>query len=321
MADEVTYKSQIYTDVQGLKQLEYSANKAATKKEIAKQFEALMVQMLLHSMRDATKSFSSGLFNDNQMEIYQDMFDKQMSLVMSHSDLGLAKIIENNVDQLSGNREPSITTNTVLAHAPANTSNKPSTAVETQATLPSLDDSEIKKPSTDVSTEQTKQSYFPTQEEFVKKLWSAAKTTAHYIGTTPEILLAQAALETNWGKNIINQKPGESTFNLFNIKADSSWKNKSATVNTIEHQDGVLVKGKSKFRTYESFKESFMDYVHFLKNNTRYDDALNKASDPKQFIKAIHQAGYATDPHYADKVLNIFTSKPFQQLIEKVKNI
>ncbi len=322
MDDDIEYKTRIYTDMQGLKQLEYAKDKVAAKKEVSQQFEALMMQMVFRSMREASKPFSSGLFDSNQMELYQDMFDKQLSLMLSNSNIGFAKMIEKNIDQIMENqahpRPPKeVSTGPVdrelIATAPALTTvDKPSMT----NLLPMQVNKQFKK-----SIESPEQNNFSTPEEFVQKLWSVAKSAAGMIGASPGILLAQAALETNWGRNILNNEQTGSSHNLFNIKAGSNWNNKVTTAITVEQNNGVLVKEKSNFRSYDSFKESFLDYINVLKKNERYNDALNKTSDPKQFIQALHNAGYATDPNYSEKILKIFSSKSFQNLISKLKNI
>jgi flagellar protein FlgJ len=303
MDDDITANTRLYTDIQGLKQLRYNKNQESVKKEVGQQFESLMMQMVLRSMRDATKSFSSGLFGTNQMELYQEMFDNQLSLVMSNADLGFAKIVENSIDQLSRPKPE-------YSHFASVT---PGDAKKSKLSLP---ESIVEKHESASSLKE-----FQNPAEFIKKLWSTAKQAASYIGAPPEILLAQAALETNWGKNILAKQDGSSTYNLFNIKADTNWAERTTTMNTLEQKEGVLIKEKSKFKNYHSFTDSFMDYVHLLTKNGRYTNALSKASDPKQFINALHQAGYATDAHYADKVWQIFSSSTFKNLIKNIKGI
>jgi len=310
MDDDITYSSRIYTDIQGIKKLQYDKHSTRAKKEVAQQFEALMFQMVLRSMRDATNAFSSGLFDNKQMELYQDMFDKQLSLVMSNNSLGLAKIIEKNIDQMNGQTEGSnIEPSVYVMKKPPKFSVSDDTDTKTISQVGTEDINEL------APKEKT---HFSTPEVFVKKLWSLAKQAASKLGTSPEILLAQAALETNWGKNILGTSG--ISHNLFNIKADTDWDKKVTSVNAVEYKNGVLTKENAKFKNYESYLESFMDYVNLLKNNNRYAGALDKASNPEQFIKALHQAGYATDPNYGDKVLKILSSPMFKELVEETKN-
>lgn len=320
MDNEVQYNSRIYTNIQGLSQLQsqYRTNPDAVKKEVAKQFEAILMQMVLTSMRDANKVFAKDdMFgSSNQMDIYQDMFDKQLSLLLSTSHNGLAHSIESSIDRMSPH---SASNQTEVAHDQS--------AVPTMATPPQVkqdavypDPREKKHTPQHVDPVELEPVGFSSPEDFVKKLWKMAKMAANSLGAHPEILLAQAALETNWGKNILQHNSGTSTHNLFNIKAGDSWTRATASMDSVEQKNGVLVKERSKFRSYGSFTESFFDFVNLLKQNSRYSEALNKVTDPGQFVQALQKAGYATDQNYADKILRIFSSPMFQNLVEKVRS-
>lgn len=313
MYEKIASDARIYTDLQGLEQLrhDYEKNPNAVKKEVAKQFESILIQMMLKSMRDANKSFTSDLLSTDQMDFYQDIFDKQLALAISDRGIGFAEAVEKNIDNLTKNQaqpNPAIT--------PIRSNSIHPTAY-TPTALEKIEKWEEKeKPS---QTNAIENISLNSQEEFVKKLWPKAKVAANLIGSCPEILLAQAALETNWGKKIIPCGKEGSSFNLFNIKADSAWTKKTTTMDSLEQKNGVLIKQKSNFRSYESFVESFLDYADFLKQNTRYSEALAKAADPKKFIHALQEAGFATDSRYAEKILHIFSSRTFQNLIAKLK--
>lgn len=293
--DKVAYDTRIYTDLQGLKRLQYEKDNVAAKKEVSQQFESLFMQMVFHSMRDANKAFSSDLFGTQQMEMYQDMFDKQLSLMLPKGGLGLAELIEKNIDQMQ-HLQPELVDNHKIT--------------TTASYLPSAQEN---------TTESIQQTNFDTPKEFIKKLWPSAKLAASAIGAPPEILLAQAALETNWGKSILPQGEKGSSYNLFNIKAGSKWSNKTTQVASLEQRDGVLVKEKSDFRSYGSYEESFTDYVSLLKENDRYSEALAKAENPEQFTQALQNAGYATDENYSQKIMQIYSSQSFKDLIADVK--
>jgi flagellar protein FlgJ len=167
--------------------------------------------------------------------------------------------------------------------------------------------------------EQTKASHhrtdFNSTADFVKNLWPAAKSAATILGVDPKFLLAQAALETNWGKSILTLATGESTHNLFNIKADRRWTEAATQINAVEYDDGVMIHSKSKFRAYESYEASFVDYVHFLKNNGRYEEALKHTDNPHQFAAQLQKASFATDSQYADKMMQIYSSKRLNDLV------
>lgn len=322
MHDKMISDSRVYTDVQSLENLRYESKKnpSAVKQEMAKQFESLLLQMMLRSMRDANKAFKSDLMNAEQMDFYQEMYDQQLTLALSSTGMGIATAIERNIDQ----NDPSAHANSRLDLTPSSygVGYIPTANVNVRHSMDkaSSDIPPIKAiPAEEAFSESEKSTTFSTQEEFVKNLWPAAKVAANKIGAQPEVLLAQAALETNWGKNIIPHGKNESTHNVFNIKADSSWSNKSTLRDSLEQRNGVLVKEKSSFRSYDSFMESFLDYADFLKQNPRYTEALDKAPDPHKFVHALQKAGYATDTNYADKILKIFSSPTFKGLVEKMQ--
>ncbi|MGP0172391.1 flagellar assembly peptidoglycan hydrolase FlgJ [Pseudomonas sp. NCHU5208] len=146
---------------------------------------------------------------------------------------------------------------------------------------------------------------FASPQEFVATMLPMAEAAAEKIGVDPRYLVAQAALETGWGKSIIRTRDGDSSHNLFGIKAHGGWEGDSARVLTTEFKGGKAVKESASFRTYESYAHSFDDYVRFLQDNGRYEKALNVTENPERFVKELQQAGYATDPNYARKISQI----------------
>ena len=145
---------------------------------------------------------------------------------------------------------------------------------------------------------------FASPEEFVATMMPMAEQAAKKLGVDPRYLVAQAALETGWGKSIIRGSEGGSSHNLFGIKAHG-WGGASAKVTTTEFVQGNKVKEKADFRSYDSFEQSFNDYVDFLHSNGRYRQALQATANPERFVSELQQAGYATDPHYAKKISQI----------------
>jgi flagellar protein FlgJ len=139
-------------------------------------------------------------------------------------------------------------------------------------------------------------------EEFVQKLWPCAQEAGKALGIDPRHLLAQAALETGWGKSLPCDTDGTTSFNFFGIKAGQSWQGDSVSVKTLEFEGGVPVPKQAKFRSYDSAADSFRDYVEVLRNNPRFAGALNTGGDAKAFAGALQHGGYATDPRYAMKI-------------------
>ena len=145
-------------------------------------------------------------------------------------------------------------------------------------------------------------SAFASAADFVQTMLPLAEEAAQKIGVDARYLVAQAALETGWGKSIIQQSDGSSSHNLFGIKAHGGWQGDSARVLTTEYKGGEAVKEAASFRTYDSYRQSFNDYVSFLQGNGRYQQALSATGNPEHFVRELQQAGYATDPQYARKI-------------------
>jgi len=148
---------------------------------------------------------------------------------------------------------------------------------------------------------------FDSPAEFIATMLPMAEKAAARLGVEPRFLVAQAALETGWGKSMIRQKDGSNSHNLFGIKA-TGWKGDSATVMTTEYVNGKATREKAGFRAYDSFEQSFNDYVRLLESNGRYQKAIQVAStsgDSERFVNELQRAGYATDPQYARKINQI----------------
>jgi len=146
---------------------------------------------------------------------------------------------------------------------------------------------------------------FSSADEFVDTMLPMAKEAAERIGVDPRYLVAQAALETGWGKSVMRAQDGSSSHNLFGIKAGSSWTGDSARAITSEFRNGAMVKETAEFRSYDSYKDSFHDLVTLLQTNNRYQDVVKSADNPEQFVRELQKAGYATDPDYASKISQI----------------
>lgn len=308
--------SAIYTDFSSLKQLEHKAKdqQEQTIDKVAKQFEAIFIQMVMQNMRNANLPISSGIFDSNQMNMYQDLYDKQLSLNLSEKGIGLADLIKqqlghgaNKINPKSGSKslaEPFALQNVLIKHI----KNQVHDINKINSNDHSLNSGSLNL------APQTENNPNNVKSNFIQKLWQGAKQASQVLGVHPAVLIAQAALETDWGRKVIQSKDGQSSNNLFNIKAGSSWDKDKVFVKTLEHKNGVVQKELAAFRSYPSLNESFHDYINLLKNNPRYNDAVSHANDPKMYLKGLQTGGYATDPHYADKILNILDSEPFQNL-------
>lgn len=308
------HRADVYTDFSGLAQLKNQARQESPEalEQAAKQFESVFLNMVLKSMREA--KLADSLLDNDQSKFYREMYDQQLAIHLSgEPGVGLADLIvkqlskEKPADQV--NRALDDYLNNPVQRAPMSGNEKPSPLQFDATTQDRIQLRVIKNQSLPITSVDREPSAEPIRSpaQFVEQLYGHAEKAAAELGVEPKVLLAQAALETGWGKSVIKHKDG-SSFNLFNIKAGSSWQGKQANVMTLEFQDGVAQKQKAGFRSYESYRESFDDYVRLVKNNPRYHAALKHADNPGRYMLELQKAGYATDPHYADKVMRIYHS-------------
>lgn len=324
-------------DLSNLDRLRAGINndKQGSLREAATQFESIFTQMLFKSMREANSAFESDLMSSNNGKFYQQMHDEQLSSQLSTTgSLGLADMI---VKQLGGEQQDlsqhqpttelrpqqqpqPFTIRPINADAPAlalatataTTSPLAAPAPALLAPAPIAVKSSAVNPVEAVPAAVAKPTSFASAAEFVDHMKPYAQQAARALGTDPALLIAQAALETGWGKKVINNALGSSN-NLFNIKADPRWQGQKVATKTLEFHDGIAVQEQAAFRAYDSYQHSFDDFVNFLQHNPRYSKALTHSTQPQQFIREIHQAGYATDPNYSNKVLAVM--KKVQSLL------
>jgi flagellar protein FlgJ len=264
-----------YTDLNGLAALKKDPTSPQAISAVAAQVEALFLQMMLKSMRDATAGDNP---DSNEMGMYQDMFDKQVALTISqHDDLGIGRLLRR---QLSG---------TPAAAAPANAASKTTGAVASKVPFTAQ-----------------------TPAEFVNHVMPGIRRAAAALGVNPLGMLAQAALETGWGQRMPRTADGSSSLNIFGIKAGDEWTGARATADTVEFSNGVATPRRAAFRAYGSVEESVRDFANLLKNSPRYRDAIAAGGDAQGYIRSIGSSGYATDPEYANKLNQILNSGTLQ---------
>ena len=282
---------QSYTDLNQLndiKRLGKNDEDLALKK-VAKQFESMFVQMMLKNMRAANEAFGKdNPLNTSEMKFRQGMLDNQWSLSLTEGrGIGLADSLYRQLSQSYGsNSAADKTTGANIDPQRRAVANPYSDSFES-----------IQKSKNDQGVLKS----IKSPDEFIKAMLPYAEKAAAELGVDPKVLVAQSALETGWGEHTIQDRYGRSSFNLFNIKADSRWQGHSVNVPTIEYRDGVAQKESANFRRYDSIGESFDDYLNFIKQ-PRYEKALTVADNSAAYVNELQQAGYATDPSYAKKI-------------------
>lgn len=261
-------------------------NDPAVLREVAGQFEALFVQTLLKNMRQS--ELAEPLFGaSDQHDMYQEMMDQQLSLSMTRGrGIGLADML---VRQLDGEALPSSPTPEVFLR------NSPFVPGEAVA-------------------RDSKPGPWATPVEFARDIWPHAQRAASRLNVAPEALLAQAALETGWGGHVMPGADGGSSHNLFGIKAGGGWSGESVTKPTMEFTDGIARRETAKFRAYPDLGAAFDDYADLIEHSPRYASARNSGADGHGFARALQEAGYATDPLYANKLSRILESDTMRAL-------
>jgi peptidoglycan hydrolase FlgJ len=246
-----------------------AADPKAAIRDAAKQFEALFMQALMKSMRQAT--LSSGMLDNAGTEMGTEMLDTQFATKMTGLPGGLGDVIARQLERQMGS----------------------GAATPPDAVAVPLDAAKIPT----------------QQAAFVRQHDAAAQAVAAQSGIPAAFMLGQAAHESGWGRHEIRNADGTSSHNLFGIKADASWKGAVAEVATTEFVDGVPRRSVAKFRAYASYEESFRDYARLIRDNPRYQQAYGQAvthaasaASGVEYAQGLQRAGYATDPAYADKL-------------------
>ena len=283
-------------DPTALNALRYGAGKGNDKaalKEAAKQFESLFMRELLKSMREAT--MKSGMLDNAGSDLGTDLFDQQMSVSMSGQPGGLSDLIAQQLSRQMGVEMPGSTVG--MANSSSLQPVKAPDTLTPKSSVGKLTASDMA-----LTPVAPKKAPTSTQADFVSKHTDAANKIEKATGIPASFMLGQAGHETGWGKHQIKNKDGSNSFNLFGIKAGSSWTGKVAEITTTEYVNGVAQKKVAKFRAYDSFEDSFKDYARLISDSPRYAKARQQTQSVTAFATGLQKAGYATDPEYAAKL-------------------
>lgn len=332
----------IVTDFGSLTRLKAKAGKdpQGQAKTVANQFEALFIQQMIKSMRAASPG--DPLTDGAGVQMFRDMQDQQLASAMANSGgIGLSDFVLRQLNPQAARATkvlpprpdgfPSLDLKAMRAKAqqpskgeeqakvvqpetkPDDLTAMPARAPHVPAalafrTLPSM-------PSTpNAALADNGRIRWDEPSGFVRDLMPHARQAAARLGVNPQVLIAQSALETGWGKHLPTDGVGRSSMNLFGIKANGGWDGDRTVSSTLEYENGAMVRKNEPFRSYGSIRGAFDDYVNFLQSNPRYADALKHAGNSERFVQELQKAGYATDPNYADKILSILRDSPLSQM-------
>jgi flagellar protein FlgJ len=285
----------------GLRKDDPQALKAA-----AQQFEAVLLQMLLKSMRAASPQ--TGPFDSDQTRFYQELLDSQLAQVMAaKGGTGLAAVIERQLSRADATQTltgedgfplmppaRSLPFNGQRA-IPLPDRNQPAPAIP-------LEGSPVRP-----ALPEGASSAVPSAPSFVSSVWPHATSASQTTGIPAQFLVAHAALESGWGKSEPRFADGRPSHNLFGIKAGSNWQGTTVETTTTEYVNGVAEKRVERFRAYGSYAEAFKDYAQLLAQSPRYAGVIG-SRDAASFAQGLQRAGYATDPAYASKLERVIGS-------------
>jgi flagellar protein FlgJ len=313
----------------------------------AKQFESLFAQQLMKSMRDA--SGSDAMFPGDS-KTYRDLYDREVANKLSQGrGLGMQAMLRKSLGakpdattststthpqnvglslaHYQRNLPPQHVASTPVANtiAPVNPTTPATNTVKATAPVAAhrmpvsnvhSTPSQVSGRSLPLAGDATPTSHAApnrslSQEDFVAQVWPHAQRAAAALGVAPEALVAQAALESGWGKHVGGDN------NLFGIKATSSWTGATKSLSTSEFSNGQMHRETANFRSYASIGDSFDDYAKMLKNSPRYAHALSAGYDTQRFAGALQKAGYATDPNYAMKISSIAHGSTIADVLQK----
>jgi flagellar protein FlgJ len=320
-------------DAKGLAGLKRSArdNSPEAIRGVAKQFEAIFLGMMLKSMRNATPN--DGPLESEQSRTFTTMLDQQLTQNLVGKGVGLAEVLVKQLTKMQVNpQDTNAGKNSEIDQAIGNTSSAENVSSAsfkgvsnfqpeinliftghmhsrslaklshyTQTQQPQFDQSLAHKGSATAGVGSH-------VSEFASRMMPYAEKVSARTGIPAIFMVAQAALESGWGRSELKYENGAPSYNLFGIKASGNWAGRSVDAMTTEFIDGEFVKRVEKFRAYNSYAESFKDFTDLLRQNARYAKVLRHLNDPISYSQAMGKSGYATDPHYGAKLQSVILS-------------
>jgi flagellar protein FlgJ len=288
---------------------------------VGKKFEAL----LIHNMLKAMRSTTLGDKPSNERAMYDDMYDQHLSKLLSDSNgLGIAESISRQLNaQLGVDATPAespIALQKQRMRALSNSADTLASNGHLTSTLKSishyqeiLDHNKLfnelntisaAKISVNPESMYENKPLSESKEYFINSLMPDAKRSAERLGIAPDVIIAIAALETGWGKHIIKTESGLSSHNLFGIKAHSM-SGPYTMHKTTEYINEKPIIVDEPFKRYGDNSAAVRDFADFLLSNPRYKNALEAKKNDHQFLNELQRAGYATDPEYANKAIEV----------------
>ncbi|HXC26333.1 MAG TPA: glucosaminidase domain-containing protein [Stellaceae bacterium] len=320
-------------DLTQLKKIATENNPAAMRK-VAQQFGSLLMQNLMREPDGSALPMAGGTGSDAINQMFAGTISQA---VMSNEHMGLTDIVlrslqkkraqanggsEQAGDAALGTSAPAVTGMPLapywaanglrpLAAAIAGGGVSPGTGMAL-ALMTHLNPKLASSFGAGAATESSSNTTFPSghasganstemMTAFAQKLMPLLQKASQQLGVSPKILLAQAAIETGWGRSVVGN-------NLFGIKAGSSWTGPKIDAATHEYENGEMVGIVDAFRSYPNAEASVADFVSMVANSPRYAAALGAGENVAAYAHGLLSGGWATDIDYAHKLQAVATS-------------
>ncbi|RDU98345.1 flagellar assembly peptidoglycan hydrolase FlgJ [Trinickia dinghuensis] len=315
-------------DVQGFDALraQAGADPKQALKSTAHQFDAVFMQMMLKSMREATPQ--DGILDSHESAQYTSMLDQQLSQQLSSKGVGLANQLITQLSRNLGETEAGgaggaggagaagmiAGGNGIGGMLGGGGASDPGSAAMLSALARAYSNAQSNGSLADGKGYSAQSALTPPLrgngesakvDAFVDKLAAPAQAASAATGIPARFIVGQAALESGWGKGEIKNADGSPSHNVFGIKATPDWTGKTVAAVTTEYVNGKAHRVVQKFRAYGSYADAMTDYASMLRDNPRYASVLSTSHDAVSFAHGMQKAGYATDPHYAKKLISI----------------
>lgn len=306
-------------DVQSAQDLrgQFARNPQQGLKAAAQQFEQMFLQMVMKSMRDTVPQ--DGPLNSDQTRFYTALLDQQMAhdLATRGNGVGFARLIEQQLGRTVVTGKDLAAPGEEAAKAAGNA--LPLTASDGRhlrhsPVLGHLPTSAAYAAQQKVAAQDSDGDVPATARDFANRVWPYAVEASRSTGIPPQFLVAHSALESGWGRSEIRHPDGSPSHNLFGIKAGKGWTGPTVEATTTEYVNGQPQQVVERFRAYASYAESFRDYAGLLRDSARYSSVIG-AQNGTEFARRLQQAGYATDPMYADKLARIINGPTLRQAL------
>ncbi|MGE0859238.1 MAG: flagellar assembly peptidoglycan hydrolase FlgJ [Gammaproteobacteria bacterium] len=289
----------------------------ATMQKVADEFEAMFAETMLKAARAAETG--DGLLDSSETGTYRELLDGQLAQSLAQTqDFGFESMLK---QQFAG----------VLKGLEKQQAAAEATSPSGRAALRMLSSVESPLPGgVPVTAPRAPDSIFGApnaradagdidarKQAFLDEISPIAASAASDLGVAPRALMAQAALESGWGRHVIRMPDGSSSHNYFGIKASGDWRGATVRIPTTEYINGRAVTVQASFRAYPDAQSAFRDYVDFIGQNPRYREALAHGANAGQYARHLERAGYATDPNYANKIMAILSGDGFDGLADE----